>query len=114
MFDTVKIDFPSGQVELVPSLDAVELISSAFGDFNNALTAVSSMNFNAIVNVIDAGIPKLKKAGGYSKSGLKENVFELGFVSIIPDVADFIIICANGGKRPSDEDDKNESKKKTQ
>ena len=118
MFDTVKITFPGeGSFELVPSLDAVELINGTFGDFNNALSAVGSMNFNAIVDVIDAGLEKKIKnsAKGYSKSGLKESIYKKGFMEVMPDAIEFLMLCANGGKRPTEEDgDEDGSKKKTE
>lgn len=118
MFDTVKIEFPGeGIFELVPSLDAVELINSAFGNFNNAINAVGAMDFNAIVSVIDAGIEKkLKKsARGYSKEGLKESVFKKGIMEIMPDAVKFVMLCANGGKFPdeNESEEKEDIKKKT-
>ena len=117
MFDTVKIEFPGeGVFDLVPSLDAVELINGTFGDFNNALSAVGSMNFNAIVDVIDAGIEKKvkKSAKGYSKQGLKESIYAKGFMEVMPDAIEFLMLCANGGKRPTENDDESGSKKKTE
>lgn len=115
MFETVKIEFPGeGVFELVPSLDAVELINETFGDFNRAIEAVGSLNFNAIVDVVDAGLEKKIKdsAKGYSKAGLKQSIYAKGFMEVMPDAIEFIMLCANGGKKPTEEDDG--SKKKTE
>lgn len=116
MFATVKIEFPGeGVFELVPSLDAVELINEAFGDFNTALEAVGRMSFDAIVTVVDAGLEKKIKNSkkGYSRQGLKESIYNKGFMEVMPDAIEFIMLCANGGKKPTEDEDDG-SKKKTE
>ena len=115
MFDTVKLKFPSATIELVPSLNAVELLSDKFGQINNAIGAVTGMDFNSMVEVIDAGIPKnLKtKARGYNKEGIKQELFEYGAMEAMPELVEFIMLCLNGGKKPPEEGEEEKSKKKT-
>lgn len=114
MFDTVKLDLAGQTVELVPSLNAVELINKRFGNFAAALDQVGSMNFDAIVDVVDAGIESSKKLRGYDKKELKLAIYEHGFMNSLADVLEFIVICSNGGKRVEDGDtnDTDDSKKK--
>lgn len=115
MFDTVKIEFSGeGTFELVPSLKAVELINNAFGNFQNAFASVGAMDFAAIVEVIDAGLSdKIKKSNkGYSKEGLKESIYRKGVMEIMPQAIEFIVLCANGGKKPADDDEADDTKKK--
>lgn len=116
MFDTVKVnmtvDGNSQTIELVPSLEAVELISERFGNFNNALSSTGSFDFNAIFHIFDAGIKK-KKYDKYDPQGLKKAIYETGFVELMPEAIEFLTLCMNGGRKPVDED-KDDSKKKTQ
>lgn len=117
MFDTVKVnlktDNSSQTIELVPSLDAVELISERFGNFNNAISSTSSFDFNAIFNIFDAGIKKPKHSA-YNPKELRKAIYETGFVDLMPEAIEFLTLCMNGGKRPVDDEPEQDSKKKTE
>lgn len=117
MFDTVKVklkvDNSTQTIELVPSLDAVELISERFGNFNNAISSTSAFDFNAIFNIFDAGIKK-PKHGGYDPKGLKAAIYETGFVDLMPEAIEFLTLCMNGGKRITEDEAEQDSKKKTE
>lgn len=116
MFTVVKLnllsDGRSQTIELVPSLNAVELINERFGDFTTAYNYVGSLNFDAIAQVVSAGT----KVVGNQKidlKGLKQSLFDTGIAEVMPDVLKFMTLCLNGGREITDDAEEEVSKKKT-
>lgn len=96
---TVKINLhDTGEVELVPSLAAMEYLGKQVDNFQAVYAKLASMNFDMYAHVIVAGTSHLPKAASFK--ACKEEVFETGVITLMPQLIRFVSILLNGGKEP--------------
>lgn len=95
---TVKIQLADEDIELVPTLEAMEYLHKQVDNFQAVYARLSTMNFDMYTHVIYAGVigkkPNIK--------AIKENVFETGMIPLMEPLIRFTTILLNGGKEPKE------------
>lgn len=108
---SVTITLPdTGEVELVPSLAAMEHLAKQGDNFQAVYAKLGSMNFDMYAHVIKAGLlthPQLKNA---HLPTIKEEVFNAGVIILMEPLIRFVTILLNGGKEPTPAEDEGEAK----
>ena len=109
---TVKIDLPdNGEVELVPTLAAMEYLNKQADNFQAVFAKLGSMNFEMYAHVIKAGLlghPTFKNA---KISEIKDEVYNAGVISLMEPLIRYVSILLNGGKEPTKTDEESEEAK---
>lgn len=101
---TVTIELPNnGEIELVPSLAAMEYLGKHNENFQAVFAKLGSMNFETYAHVIKAGLLTNSKAKNTPLANFKEEVYEAGVISLMEPLIRFVSILLNGGKEPSKE-----------
>jgi hypothetical protein len=93
---TVKIELDGEEIELVPSLAAMEYLHSQVDNFQAVYAKLATLNFDMYAHVIVAGVQP-KKA---NFKAVKENVFETGLTGLMEPLIRYVTILLNGGKEP--------------
>ena len=108
---TVKIELPNnGEVELIPSLAAMEYLSKQSENFQAVYAKLSTMNLDMFAHVIKAGLSTNSQAKNTPLSNFREEVYEAGMISLMEPLIRFVTILLNGGKEPSKEEAVEEAK----
>lgn len=94
---TVKIELAGEEIELVPSLAAMEYLSAKFDNFQAVYAKLATVNFEAYAHVIVAGV--LPKKVNFQT--VKENICETGLTSLLTPLFHYVTILLNGGKEPT-------------
>lgn len=106
---TVKINLPTdGEIELQPTLAAMEYLAKQGDNFQAVYAKLGSMNFDMYAHVIYAGLSHLPKKPNLA--AIKEEVFNAGVIILMEPLIRFVTILLNGGKEPTPAEDEGEAK----
>lgn len=94
--DIVTIELAGEEIVLKPTLGAMEHLQRKYGNFQKIFDGLSSLDFNCYADVIVAGVLPAKADLGNTK----QNVFETGMISLMPDLVEYVGMLLNGGKKP--------------
>lgn len=99
-FATVSITLEgTGEVELVPTLGAMEHLQKKFGNFQKVYDGLSSIDADAFTEVVIAGLIAKKP----DRNNTKAAIYETGFLELMPDLVKFVTLLLNGGKEPEEQ-----------
>ena len=76
---------------LRPTLGAAMKVTKRFGSFMDALRKVESLDLEAFVFIVAAGLNK-------RPVDVEESVYDVGTMALVQPVSDFVTLLANGGK----------------
>ncbi len=100
----VEIDLDGETFYLRPSLKAANAISREFGGFLGAFEALRLLNLQATQFIVRSACT----SKNISTDDLNERVWRAGVGKLTGPLAKFISILQNGGRDPSEEDEKDE------
>ena len=80
---------------------ALRFILSKHEDLRTAIQRVYMMNDKVIYDILEAGVTDGKVQ--INRKALEENAFNEGLINLIGPMTDFLMLLANGGKKPSTE-----------
>ena len=96
-FDTVELTLGDKTYVLTPTFKVAERISQRFGGYLKAMESVTALDINAMVQIIQAGTPKITDA---EVKELPRRLYEAKLPTAMAPIIDFLAIVANNGKRP--------------
>lgn len=82
---------------------AAKEVNAYFGSFVNAMQRVESMDFEAFVTVVAAGLNK-------KRGEVEELTYDAGIMVLMKPVSNFVVMLANGGRAPAEDDGKEPKK----
>lgn len=101
---TVTIKLDGVDTDLVCTVEAMSVMSKAYGGMLPLYERVKSLDFEAMVVAIRSGM----MVDGPEAEALPDKVFKTGLFELQTDVAEFVLLAASGGIR---KDAENEGKK---
>lgn len=96
----IAITLDGEERTLKPSLGAATRVNNRFGGFSKAIAELAALNLDAYVVVIGHGLG----ATDAEQKVLKEKVYKTGVTNLVRPLTRFVVILANGGRDP-DEDE---------
>lgn len=92
---TVKTTLDGADVELVCTVEAMSVMSRAYGGMLPLYERVKALDFEAMVVAIRCGM----MVDGADAEALPEKIFKTGLFELQTDVAEFVLLAASGGIR---------------
>ncbi|MFG1349661.1 hypothetical protein [Xanthobacter autotrophicus] len=95
----VEITIGGQPATLVPSLGAAMALCQRHESFGTLLAKIESLDLIAAVDVVRFGLGRRES----EQEATAQQVFEAGVLDLMPRLARFVFILANGGRPPKDE-----------
>lgn len=89
----------TGEIELVPTLGAMEYLQKRYGNFQKVYDGLSNIDAATFTDVVMAGCISKKPDKGNTQAA----IFATGFFELMPHLVKFITLLLNGGKEPDEE-----------
>ena len=105
MTDTTKIKVDGNELELVPTLAALECLNKKYGDFANVLNGINSLNFDTYIDVIYVGVKKQLPSNEKERKETAQEIFNTGIVDLLAPVTEYIMLLLNGGRKIDPEEE---------
>lgn len=82
---------------------AAKEVNAYFGSFTNAMQRIEAMDFEAFVVVVAAGLKK-------KRADVEELTYDAGIMKLMKPISNFVVMLANGGRAPTEDDGSKEPK----
>jgi len=93
-------------VTLKPTLRAFEKISNRFGGLRNAIQALSNMDIDSLAFIIASAT----NAGQKGMEPLKEQIFNVGVLKVMPKVTEYLVLLMNPTGKDEEAEEADEGK----
>lgn len=100
MFDNITIELGGEQVELLATPKAALQICKHYKGVMSAMSAIQQMNLDDYVIIVRFATNGLQK----DSEKLLEDVYSAGITNLLAPLTDYLVLLANGGKKPSGEE----------
>lgn len=104
----VDIEIGNETHTLRPTLRAAQTISRQTGGIRAAMEAVTNFDLDTMTTVVGLGLG----LDGKALKELPERIYETGIGSLVAPLTRYLVILANGGRMPNDDDDEGGEGKK--
>lgn len=102
---TVNIVLDGEDRELVCTIEAVIVMSKAYGGMLAIYDRIKALDIEAMTVAIRAGL----NVDGPEAVGLMEKVYKTGLMNLQPFVGSFVLLAASGGVRADDDEGEDDS-----